>query len=120
MELTDETNQVAAPIKAPASQGSGPVGRGGLVWPAIGPITSGFAHRRDLVLGKYALHAGIDIDIGDGTPIHAAQAGTVIFASQESGYGTYPCLDHGGGFSACYVRRSSCWWTWGRQSPRGT
>src|SRR5207249_2287045 len=55
---------------------SGRISGAGLIWPVHGPVTSGFGYR----WGR--LHAGIDIGVGTGTPIHAAKAGTVIFAGQ--------------------------------------
>ena len=48
------------------------------------------------------LHAGIDIGVPYGTPIHAAAAGTVVLAGWTGGYGNYTCIDHGGGLSTCY------------------
>ncbi|HEV7888052.1 MAG TPA: peptidoglycan DD-metalloendopeptidase family protein [Acidimicrobiales bacterium] len=72
----------------------------GLIWPLRGPVTSGFGYR----WGK--MHAGIDIGVGSGTPIHAAKGGTVILARSMSGYGNYTCIDHGGGFSTCYAHQS--------------
>ena len=72
----------------------------GLIWPANGPITSGFGYR----WGR--LHAGIDIGVGIGTPIRAAKAGTVIYSSWMSGYGNVIIIDHGGGFSTLYAHQS--------------
>ena len=53
------------------------------------------------------MHEGIDIAAPSGTPIRAAQAGTVILAAPTSGYGNYTCIDHGGGLSSCYAHQSS-------------
>src|SRR6185369_4742231 len=75
---------------------AGRVSGAGLIWPVHGPVTSGFGYR----WGR--LHAGIDIAVGVGTPIHAAKAGTVIFSGQMSGYGNVVIVDHGGGFSTLY------------------
>jgi murein DD-endopeptidase MepM/ murein hydrolase activator NlpD len=72
----------------------------GLIWPLRGPVTSGFGYR----WGR--LHAGIDIGVSSGTPIHAAKGGTVILARWADGYGNYTCIDHGGGFSTCYGHQS--------------
>jgi murein DD-endopeptidase MepM/ murein hydrolase activator NlpD len=73
----------------------------GLVWPVSGPVVSPFGYR----WGR--LHAGIDIAVGYGTPIHAAAAGTVVLAGWVSGYGNYTCIDHGGGLATCYAHQSS-------------
>src|SRR5512141_693839 len=53
------------------------------------------------------LHAGIDIGVPYGTPIHAAASGTVVLAGWTGGYGNYTCIDHGGGLSSCYGHQSS-------------
>jgi murein DD-endopeptidase MepM/ murein hydrolase activator NlpD len=73
----------------------------GLIWPVSGPVVSPFGYR----WGR--LHAGIDIAVPYGTPIHAAAAGTVVLAGWVSGYGNYTCLDHGGGLATCYAHQSS-------------
>jgi murein DD-endopeptidase MepM/ murein hydrolase activator NlpD len=88
---------------SPASSGAGnaKVSGSGLAWPAQGTITSGFGYRWG------ALHAGLDIANGVGTPIHAAKAGTVIVAGWNSGgYGNWVIIDHGGGFSTLYGHMS--------------
>jgi murein DD-endopeptidase MepM/ murein hydrolase activator NlpD len=73
----------------------------GLIWPVNGPVTSPFGYR----WGR--LHAGIDIGVPYGTPIHAAAAGTVVLAGWVGGYGNYTCIDHGGGLATCYAHQSS-------------
>jgi murein DD-endopeptidase MepM/ murein hydrolase activator NlpD len=73
----------------------------GLIWPVNGPVTSPFGYR----WGR--LHAGIDIGVPYGTPIHAAAAGTVVLAAWTGGYGNYTCIDHGGGLATCYAHQSS-------------
>jgi murein DD-endopeptidase MepM/ murein hydrolase activator NlpD len=73
----------------------------GLIWPVDGPVTSPFGYR----WGR--LHAGIDIGVPYGTPIHAAAAGTVVLAGWVGGYGNYTCIDHGGGLATCYAHQSA-------------
>ena len=52
------------------------------------------------------LHAGIDIAAPEGTPIRAADDGTVILAGWTGGYGNYTCISHGGAISTCYGHQS--------------
>ena len=56
-----------------------------------GPFTSPFGFR----WGR--LHAGIDIAVSEGTPIRAADSGSVALAGWTGGYGNYTCINHGGG-----------------------
>ena len=74
---------------------------GGLGWPAAGAVTSGFGLR----WGR--MHDGIDIGVGTGTPVHAAAAGTVVYAGWMSGYGNIVVIDHGNGLSTAYGHNSS-------------
>jgi murein DD-endopeptidase MepM/ murein hydrolase activator NlpD len=76
------------------------VGGGGCIWPASGTVTSEFGNR----WGR--LHAGIDIAAPTGTPIYAAQAGTVIFSGVQSGYGNVVIVSHGGGLITLYGHQS--------------
>jgi murein DD-endopeptidase MepM/ murein hydrolase activator NlpD len=73
----------------------------GLIWPVSGPVISPFGMR----WGR--LHAGIDIAVSSGTPIHAAAAGAVVIAGWVGGYGNYTCIDHGGGLATCYAHQQS-------------
>lgn len=72
----------------------------GLIWPVQGPITSPFGPRWG------GFHPGIDIGIPEGTPIHAAAAGTVIYCGWESGYGNLVVLDHHNGLATAYAHQS--------------
>jgi len=67
-------------------------GTGRLVWPVVGRITSPFGRRYN------SIHTGIDIAAPVGTPVLAADSGTVT-KSQSSlgGYGQVIFIDHGGG-----------------------
>ncbi len=76
------------------------VGGGGCIWPVSGTVTSEFGNR----WGR--LHAGIDIAAPTGTPIYAAQAGTVIFSGVQSGYGNVVIVSHGGGLITLYGHQS--------------
>ena len=85
--------------------GGGPLRRGSgrLIWPVNGPITAPFCEPRSWE----ACHPGIDIGAGTGTPIHAADSGTVKIASAYGGYGNYTCIQHTGSLSTCYGHQSA-------------
>jgi murein DD-endopeptidase MepM/ murein hydrolase activator NlpD len=81
----------------------GPIrhGSGQLIWPVNGPVVSGFGMR----WGR--LHAGLDIAVPSGTPIHAADGGRVVLMGWVGGYGNYTCIQHTGSLSTCYAHQSS-------------
>lgn len=51
-------------------------------------------------------HKGIDIASPSGTPIYAAQSGTVITSCYIASYGNYIIIDHGNGWKTCYAHAS--------------
>jgi murein DD-endopeptidase MepM/ murein hydrolase activator NlpD len=88
---------------AAAQSGDGPAASAsaaGFIWPVSGPITSPFGPR----WGSF--HPGIDIGVPEGTPIHAAAAGTVIWCGWESGYGNLVVIDHHNGLATAYGHQS--------------
>lgn len=82
-----------------------------LLMPTQGWLSSPFGNRYDPYFGVWQLHAGVDIAAGGGTPIYAAEAGTVIRAGWSGGYGNFTCVGHGShqgqGFSTCYAHQSA-------------
>ena len=104
---------VKSTTKAPTTTAPAPVvvatqapSSSGLLWPTPGPITSPFGYRISPITGKGEGHAGVDIGAPLGQTIVAAQAGTVVYAGVETGYGNYTCIDHGGGLATCYAHQS--------------
>jgi murein DD-endopeptidase MepM/ murein hydrolase activator NlpD len=96
------SGQVSAQIQAAGSSSyDSTPSASGLIWPVNGPVVSPFGMR----WGR--LHAGIDIGVPYGTPIHAAASGTVIFAGWMGGYGNFVIVDHGGGLATGYAHQSS-------------
>jgi len=67
------------------------LGTGQYAWPTSGKITSRFGQRR----GGY--HQGLDIAAPIGTPVYAADSGTVVWSAVYAGYGLLIKIDHGGG-----------------------
>ena len=83
-----------------ASSGGGGTGR--FMWPCRGPITSYFGWRTHPVFGTTKYHSGMDIGVDYGTPIYAADSGTVIYSGWLGGYGYAVMIDHGGGLVTLY------------------
>lgn len=82
-------------------------GTGRFIWPVSGPITSNYGMRYHPILHQSRLHSGVDIGASGGTPIKAADDGTVIYSGWMGGYGQVVVLDHGGGYSTLYAHMSS-------------
>ncbi len=110
-ESEEELTRIIAEAEARAEARSGvgsavgatadrSVGGGGCIFPTRGTVTSEFGSR----WGR--LHAGIDIAAPTGTPIYAAQAGTVIFSGVQSGYGNVIIMSHAGGLTTLYGHQS--------------
>jgi murein DD-endopeptidase MepM/ murein hydrolase activator NlpD len=95
--------QAAAQTAPPETVPAGPTQEtsSGFIWPVSGPVTSPFGMR----WGR--MHEGVDIAVPAGTPIQAADSGTVAIAAPTGGYGNYTCINHGGGLSTCYAHQSS-------------
>jgi len=82
-------------------------GTGRFIRPASGGITSGYGMRWHPITGVYKMHTGIDFGAPSGSPVWAADGGTVITAGWMSGYGNTVIIDHGGGVSTLYGHMSS-------------
>lgn len=84
---------------------------GSFVWPIGGRITQRFAW----------YHRGLDIATAAGTPILAADAGTVVTAGwpDNSGYGNRVVINHGNGYTTLYAHMSKISVTAGQTVKRG-
>ena len=88
---------------APAGQG----GTGQFMWPCNGPFTSYYGWRTHPIFGTTKYHSGMDIAVDSGTPIHAADSGTVVYSGWLGGYGNCVMIDHGGGLVTLYAHNSA-------------
>ena len=88
-------------------------------YPCNGPITSPFGNRMHPILGYVRFHAGLDFGADYGSPIFAAQAGTVILAGWYGGYGQAVLIDHGGGVTTLYGHASDLYASEGDRVQRG-
>jgi murein DD-endopeptidase MepM/ murein hydrolase activator NlpD len=76
---------------------------GAYMWPAQSEytrISSGYGYR-----GR-EFHLGIDIPVGYGTEVYAANGGKVIKSTSHYSYGNYILIDHGGGQATLYAHNS--------------
>ena len=95
-------------------------GTGAMGWPCSGPITSPFGYRTHPIFGTTIFHAGIDIGVDYGTPIHAADSGVVVYSGWISGYGNTVIIDHGGGVSTLYGHNQSLAVSEGQSVSKGS
>lgn len=102
--LEEDLARIEAEIAA-ASQ-SGGEAPGVLRMPVNGWISSYYGWRVHPIFGTRRMHTGIDLAAIAGTPIYAAEAGTVIIAGVRGGYGNAVVIDHGGGLSTLYAHQS--------------
>jgi murein DD-endopeptidase MepM/ murein hydrolase activator NlpD len=106
--LEAASSKIAGQLAAAQGQYAGDLpirrGNGSMVWPVNGPITGVFGEAR-----PGHMHAGIDIAAGEGTPIHAADAGRVVLiqgTGASGGYGNFTCVQHTASMSSCYAHQS--------------
>jgi murein DD-endopeptidase MepM/ murein hydrolase activator NlpD len=115
--LEKESAQIAAELAA--TQTAGEESPGLIGWPINASVSSGFGYRIHPIFGTRKLHTGIDLNAGAGTPIKAAESGTVIMARTWGGYGRAVVIDHGGGLSTLYAHQSSILVSEGQRVARG-
>ena len=72
------------------------------IWPLEGELVSEFGWRVHPVLGDRHHHDGIDLDVPEGTAVHAAAAGEVYFYGEQPGYGNVLIIEHANGFYTLY------------------
>lgn len=105
-----QAERAAARAAAAAQQSSSGYswvqGTGQLGWPVSGEITSPYGYRTHPIWGTTIYHSGIDIGVDEGTPVHAADGGTVAWSGWMGGYGYAVVIDHGNGMSTLYGHNS--------------
>ena len=80
---------------------------GSFRWPASGRITSGFGYRNTGIRGASTYHQGIDIACSYGSPIYAADGGTVEYTGYKGAMGYTVIINHGNGYKTYYEHCSS-------------
>jgi murein DD-endopeptidase MepM/ murein hydrolase activator NlpD len=124
-QLSRDSNNIAALIQQrmdeqSRSRISAVIPSTGLMgYPCNGPITSPFGDRMHPILGYVRFHAGLDFGADYGSPIFAAQSGTVIHAGWYGGYGQSVIIDHGNGITTFYAHTSDLYVSEGENVQRG-
>ena len=73
-----------------------------MILPVEGEVTSPYGRRTHPIYGDSRHHAGVDIGVDYGTPIHAAADGIVIMAGWYGGYGKVVMIQHGNDIVSLY------------------
>ncbi|MGH3691013.1 MAG: M23 family metallopeptidase [Acidimicrobiia bacterium] len=101
-----ERAAAAAAAAAGGGGGGGSQGSGGWCRPHGGGKSSGYGPR-SVQCGSNgcssSFHYGTDFANGCGSPIYAANSGTVDYAGGNGGYGNYIRIQHGGGIGTGYA-----------------
>ena len=134
-ELAQEIAVTRAERTAEAAAGSSvQLAPGHLYPPATGPITQLFGPTDFNLEFPFTyqsvyyphFHTGLDIGVGTGTPVRAADAGTVVLAATNTGpdgkpvgYGTYVVIYHGGDLFTLYGHLSQLGVTVGQKVATG-
>jgi murein DD-endopeptidase MepM/ murein hydrolase activator NlpD len=101
----------AAKAPAPEPEQTASVS-GDFRWPARGRVIAGF--------GANGGNEGINIAVPEGTPVKAAEAGTVTYAGSEvKGYGNLILVKHENGYVSAYAHNGSLNVKRGEQVKRG-
>lgn len=108
--MTDAAPSAApATVEPPAAEvqpiddGVSSAGATGFRWPVRGRIIAGFGRQSDGVRND-----GINLAVPAGTPVHAAEAGTVIYAgNQLEGYGNLILIQHKDDWVSAYAHNAS-------------
>ncbi len=96
---TDATEEPAAKQAPPPTSD----GADGFRWPARGRIIAGFGKQSD-----GANNDGINLAVPAGTPVKAAEKGTVIYAGNElQGYGNLVLIQHKDGWVSAYAHNEA-------------
>ena len=118
--LKKESDAIAALLRArQKAQRVTPSGKGVLAVPVPGGITSGFGSRLHPIFETMRMHTGIDFSAPTGTPVKAADAGTVAVAGTRGGYGTTVIIDHNNGLATLYGHLSRLAVSEGAKVARG-
>ena len=106
-EVKRETSVVSRkdPVRGTVRIGTKAIAPSGyFIWPVGGDggyISSPFGYRN--FQGEYVFHRGLDIAADRGTPVYAAEAGTVVFFGWDVlGLGNCVRIDHGNGIYTIY------------------
>ena len=107
LAISENITAMLRNLESGGGSSSGGGGTGRFIWPCRGEITSYFGWRTHPIFGTTKYHSGMDIAVDYGTPILAADSGTVIYSGWLGGYGYAVMIDHGSGLVTLYAHNQS-------------
>ena len=107
LAISENITAMLRNMESGGGSSSGGGGTGRFIWPCRGEITSYFGWRTHPIFGTTKYHSGMDIAVDYGTPILAADSGTVIYSGWLGGYGYAVMIDHGSGLVTLYAHNQS-------------
>ncbi len=87
--------------------------------PGYSRISSTFGYRTAPTAGASTYHKGVDFAAPQGTPIYAAEAGTVTSASYSGNAGNLIVINHGNGLQTYYMHTSKMFVSAGQKVSKG-
>jgi murein DD-endopeptidase MepM/ murein hydrolase activator NlpD len=117
-QLLEESKSIEAELRRatapkPSSGASGgsqatvSKGTGQMAYPVQGRLSSPYGYRIHPIFKTRKMHTGIDLSAPSGTPIRAADGGTVLFSGWRGGYGKTVIVQHGNGLATLYAHMSA-------------
>lgn len=96
-------------------------GGGAFCWPAPSytRISDDYGNRIHPTLGVQQFHNGVDMAAPNGSPILAAESGTVVAATYNATMGNYIMINHGNGLYTIYMHASALYVSAGQKVTRG-
>lgn len=93
--------------------------KGLLDWPVRGRIVRAFGTQKHRTFATTTISNGIEIEVPEGTAVHAIYEGEVVFSEWFKGYGKSIILLHPGGFYTLYAHNSELLAQRGEKVERG-
>jgi len=93
----DASTTAAQPTQAPATLARYPL-------PQEADVLTGYGWQANFLTSQLAFHSGVDLQAIAGTPVLAAQDGTVAFAGPQGAYGNLVVINHTGGLQTRYAQ----------------
>ena len=116
-ELAARSQEIQGLLQSAGVSSVPAMGTGALAMPMPGELSSRYGMRT--LFGVTRMHNGIDISAPMGTPIKAADSGTVVLADWNGGYGKCVIINHGGGMATLYGHLSEIQVAYGQQVSQG-